>query len=204
MIRRPPRSTLFPYTTLFRSLADRPALGQRRVAANVELRLTLGGLRSPDLGLALEDCGHGLFDLGLTGADLGPGLAQLRLRQVELGVGLISRGLKRPRIDLEQEVAALDEGALVVVLAHQVSSDPCADLSVDEPDQCPHILEGDRYVPFDHGRDPDHWWWRRCRCAGSVAAAGERSCQRDDQEACLRSVCDPHLYACSLSIHSRM
>src|SRR2546430_9035145 len=43
MIRRPPRSTLFPYTTLF---------------------------RSPDLGLALEDCGHGLFDLGLTGADL--------------------------------------------------------------------------------------------------------------------------------------
>src|SRR3712207_7441367 len=25
MIRRPPRSTLFPYTTLFRSLRDRPA-----------------------------------------------------------------------------------------------------------------------------------------------------------------------------------
>src|SRR5258706_13779858 len=33
MIRRPPRSTLFPYTTLFRSRAsavDRPPLGQRR------------------------------------------------------------------------------------------------------------------------------------------------------------------------------
>src|SRR5438445_8324258 len=30
MIRRPPRSTLFPYTTLFRSLPDRPA---GRVAA---------------------------------------------------------------------------------------------------------------------------------------------------------------------------
>src|SRR3712207_7980179 len=27
MIRRPPRSTLFPYTTLFRSRADRPVLG---------------------------------------------------------------------------------------------------------------------------------------------------------------------------------
>src|SRR2546422_6025328 len=26
MIRRPPRSTLFPYTTLFRSLRERPAL----------------------------------------------------------------------------------------------------------------------------------------------------------------------------------
>src|SRR5688572_31373085 len=31
MIRRPPRSTLFPYTTLFRSAGDRP--GQRAVAA---------------------------------------------------------------------------------------------------------------------------------------------------------------------------
>src|SRR3712207_7120232 len=34
MIRRPPRSTLFPYTTLFRSSADRrashPVLGHRR------------------------------------------------------------------------------------------------------------------------------------------------------------------------------
>src|SRR3712207_8732605 len=30
MIRRPPRSTLFPYTTLFRSMADRLALVVRR------------------------------------------------------------------------------------------------------------------------------------------------------------------------------
>src|SRR3546814_4628525 len=41
MIRRPPRSTrtdtLFPYTTLFRSLAIRPRLGQVRHAGGVEL-----------------------------------------------------------------------------------------------------------------------------------------------------------------------
>src|SRR2546422_1644631 len=30
MIRRPPRSTLFPYTTLFRSHRDRDAVGLRR------------------------------------------------------------------------------------------------------------------------------------------------------------------------------
>src|SRR5712664_4585925 len=30
MIRRPPRSTLFPYTTLFRSLRAQPALPRRR------------------------------------------------------------------------------------------------------------------------------------------------------------------------------
>src|SRR6476660_10356248 len=29
MIRRPPRSTLFPYTTLFRSAASRPPAGRR-------------------------------------------------------------------------------------------------------------------------------------------------------------------------------
>jgi len=33
MIRRPPRSTLFPYTTLFRSCAALPRLGVREAAA---------------------------------------------------------------------------------------------------------------------------------------------------------------------------
>src|SRR2546426_5989879 len=33
MIRRPPRSTLFPYTTLFRSGAGRPAPGTARLRA---------------------------------------------------------------------------------------------------------------------------------------------------------------------------
>src|SRR2546422_11712836 len=39
MIRRPPRSTLFPYTTLFRSLEP---LLQRAVGEGVRLTLTLG------------------------------------------------------------------------------------------------------------------------------------------------------------------
>src|SRR5258708_31419065 len=33
MIRRPPRSTLFPYTTLFRSLPQAPRSGKRQVFA---------------------------------------------------------------------------------------------------------------------------------------------------------------------------
>src|SRR5689334_23930365 len=37
MIRRPPRSTLFPYTTLFRSLVHRVAAGLRRTADRVTL-----------------------------------------------------------------------------------------------------------------------------------------------------------------------
>src|SRR2546422_6593822 len=41
MIRRPPRSTLFPYTTLFRS--QRPAIGQRRTAAAAQRALWADG-----------------------------------------------------------------------------------------------------------------------------------------------------------------
>src|SRR3712207_8518147 len=37
MIRRPPRSTLFPYTTLFRSAVDATALGQRFVVVVVSV-----------------------------------------------------------------------------------------------------------------------------------------------------------------------
>src|SRR2546425_12338811 len=41
MIRRPPRSTLFPYTTLFRSAPDRPAV--RRPLGGVARRIGGGG-----------------------------------------------------------------------------------------------------------------------------------------------------------------
>src|SRR2546427_2202493 len=43
MIRRPPRSTLFPYTTLFRSLAKRDIMG-----VNDPMRITLGWARCAD------------------------------------------------------------------------------------------------------------------------------------------------------------
>src|SRR5690349_23031640 len=43
MIRRPPRSTLFPYTTLFRSLPDRHQPGVRRAVAREHHRGTLPG-----------------------------------------------------------------------------------------------------------------------------------------------------------------
>src|SRR3712207_7124793 len=42
MIRRPPRSTLFPYTTLFRSAAVQPVVA--RYLAAIEARLRAAGL----------------------------------------------------------------------------------------------------------------------------------------------------------------
>src|SRR3989442_8335496 len=45
MIRRPPRSTLFPYTTLFRSLAEGPDPGGRdELARDREVRLGLAAV----------------------------------------------------------------------------------------------------------------------------------------------------------------
>src|SRR3712207_7770355 len=41
MIRRPPRSTLFPYTTLFRSLKGRTVVGTE-LAMSLTLALTIG------------------------------------------------------------------------------------------------------------------------------------------------------------------
>src|SRR2546430_7335578 len=42
MIRRPPRSTLFPYTTLFRSGGDAPLLADRRHAGSPQVTVPSG------------------------------------------------------------------------------------------------------------------------------------------------------------------
>src|SRR5258707_5957306 len=57
MIRRPPRSTLFPYTTLFRSLLREPAadLGQRLVGESRSVRTHVGDEADAALALELED-----------------------------------------------------------------------------------------------------------------------------------------------------
>src|SRR3712207_7308770 len=47
MIRRPPRSTLFPYTTLFRSPDPEPAVRQGQLDAAACVRLGLGQLTPP-------------------------------------------------------------------------------------------------------------------------------------------------------------
>src|SRR3712207_7310357 len=55
MIRRPPRSTLFPYTTLFRSQADDGALGV--------LALADPGAGAPGLPLPVERVDRGDLDV---------------------------------------------------------------------------------------------------------------------------------------------
>src|SRR2546422_7546318 len=48
MIRRPPRSTLFPYTTLFRSSSPRSSIDKARIErGSIEYALLLGPARDP-------------------------------------------------------------------------------------------------------------------------------------------------------------
>src|SRR2546426_11793179 len=65
MIRRPPRSTLFPYTTLFRSEVGEA--GQAKLLASKVLLVGAGGLGSP-AGLYLAAAGVGT--IGLVDSDV--------------------------------------------------------------------------------------------------------------------------------------
>src|SRR3712207_8913402 len=79
MIRRPPRSTLFPYTTLFRSGRDR----QERDARRLVVPVTAALLVEPEhVVLRTEDVDHALHLLGLGG--VGVGLARSEEHTSEL------------------------------------------------------------------------------------------------------------------------
>src|SRR5688572_31339395 len=71
MIRRPPRSTLFPYTTLFRS---------RREPGEVALGEALERREEPHVGRALVD---GAIARGLATGDVVPGTGGLLTRSEE-------------------------------------------------------------------------------------------------------------------------
>src|SRR2546427_919277 len=83
MIRRPPRSTLFPYTTLFRSVA--PAT-DRRVPDGATARQGVG--HHPALGVSPDQARHGGDPAGC--AD--PALSLSRLPQDAGGVWAVTGG----------------------------------------------------------------------------------------------------------------
>src|SRR2546427_10580446 len=85
MIRRPPRSTLFPYTTLFRSLLTEKSFGERlrRVGTNLRpghafIHLVLEGEYLPGVGVDLN-----LVFLFLHGAEI-TGVPKQNLRRLAI------------------------------------------------------------------------------------------------------------------------
>src|SRR2546422_11434649 len=82
MIRRPPRSTLFPYTTLFRSELDRAGVA----AAQHSLALFETFVRPDPHVVALDDRARGEQPLQQVG------------EQVPAGVGGLDQRLQRPAV----------------------------------------------------------------------------------------------------------
>src|SRR3712207_8505611 len=79
MIRRPPRSTLFPYTTLFRSLLARIGVLQPLPGETAMAKLVVNGVeRSFDGDENMPLLWYLRDELGLTGTKYGCGVAACR------------------------------------------------------------------------------------------------------------------------------
>src|SRR3712207_8522019 len=100
MIRRPPRSTLFPYTTLFRSSAGEPAL---RGQYGLRFAGGAGGGQCPESGLGLG-LGDSAADSGvLHAAEVGLAGAVEAVRSEEHTSELQSRQYLVCRLLLEKK-----------------------------------------------------------------------------------------------------
>src|SRR5690606_6526721 len=107
----------------------------------VEARLLERRLRLLDRRAVREDLLDRVVELLLADGDLCGerpvardvllGLLELRLRLAEVSDRLVVRGLELTRIDLEEELARLDDAAVRIVLGQQVALDLRTDLRVD-------------------------------------------------------------------------
>src|SRR3989441_12823471 len=109
MIRRPPRSTLFPYTTLFRSRARRPRLAEARAGRSRLGAAGRGGYLAGRRGPGPARAGLGppgrLRRVGADDGGRGPGAAVVRVL-VTGADGFVGRWLVRRLVDDGREVYA--------------------------------------------------------------------------------------------------
>jgi hypothetical protein len=110
-------------------------------------------------------------------------LPERSLLLCEVAERLVERGLVRPIIDLEEELAGLHVRAVLMVLLEQVSLHPGHDLRVHEAHGRSHRLGLDRHVLLDDGRHEDlgRGWRGRLGSLASAARGhrehGERRCE---------------------------
>src|SRR5262245_27981074 len=105
----------------------------------------------------------------------------MRLRGFELRLGLVRRVLKLTGIDLEEQIALLDDGALLVVLTDAIALDVGADLRGDVADRGPNPLAVDRDVALGHRRDLHRLGWADGGFR-SFFAPGRRNCHGHNEE----------------------
>src|SRR2546422_1800656 len=100
MIRRPPRSTLFPYTTLFRSVEtparDRPAVEVLALAADIDQAVDRGDRKSTRLNSSHGYISYAVFCLKKK-KDVGQNILSPAIRMRDGSrVMLTRRGIRSP------------------------------------------------------------------------------------------------------------
>src|SRR5256886_12233239 len=100
MIRRPPRSTLFPYTTLFRSVAEGSTLGARQVVFSITRPIEEAVSVVPGVTRVRSHTIRGATEIAITfapGTDMAYALQLVRARVGQVG------GALPPGLDIEIE-----------------------------------------------------------------------------------------------------
>jgi len=114
--------------------------------------------------------------LGFSLRKLRARLFQLALSLGDLPACLVYHGLKRPRIDLKQQLALFHEATFCVGLLHEAPGDLRFDVCVDQPVERANPLAVNRHILLLHGRHLD--LQRRRRRGRAIAA---RAASGDDQ-----------------------
>src|ERR1700733_846650 len=107
------------------------------------------------LHVALELAARNGICLGLRDIafDVQRGVAELRFCLRELGFRLVQHGLEWTRVDLEEHLVLVNEGAFLIVLLDQVSADLRLDLRIDISVERRHPLAVDADILLDHPCD---------------------------------------------------
>src|SRR2546425_12325386 len=109
MIRRPPRSTLFPYTTLFRSISRLPT---QLVAA---FRATLEEVTEADLLIHVVDASHAAWRAQIVAVDIVLKELDAADKPVVYAVNKIDR---LASTEVREVVAEVGEGGAISALQH--------------------------------------------------------------------------------------
>ncbi len=136
-------------------LAGRLLLGQRLVALDVKFGPTLNRF----------------------------GVGERGLRLSQLAFSLIERGLKRPRIDLEKELALLNRSPFLIALLQQVASNLRPDVSIDQTIKRANPLRINRNILLLNLHDLDIGSaWRRAHSLLEAERPQQSARSRSSQE----------------------
>src|SRR4029078_4427005 len=102
---------------------------------------------------------------------LGFGPVSLIFRQGSFG--LTKRGFEWPRVDLEKQVALLNQASFLIVSGNNVALHLCVDVRVDEPVERGDTFQHPRNVPWTNGCH-DHLRRRRGGLTRLTRASGSK------------------------------